>query len=82
MPRQARLDVPGALHHIMVRGINKSAIFEDDQDRYRFLERLGKNIVETQSCVYAWALMETHIHLLARSGRPGISGLMRKLLTW
>jgi hypothetical protein len=37
----------------MVRGINKSAIFEDDQDRYRFLERLGKNIVETQSSVYA-----------------------------
>jgi len=31
MPRQARLDVPGALHHIMVRGINKSAIFKDDQ---------------------------------------------------
>ena len=82
MPRQARLDVPGAFHHIMVRGINKSAIFEDDQDRSCFLERLGKNIIETQSSVYAWALMETHIHLLVRSGRPGISGLMQKLLTW
>lgn len=46
MPRQARLDVPGALHHIMVRGINKSAIFQDDQDRMRFLERLGQTIVE------------------------------------
>ena len=57
MPRQARLDVPGALHHIMVRGINKSAIFRDDQDRSRFLDRLGQNIVETQSSVYAWALM-------------------------
>ncbi len=31
MPRQARLDAPGALHHIMVRGINKSVIFADDQ---------------------------------------------------
>jgi putative transposase len=82
MPRQARLDVPGALHHIMVRGINKSAIFRDDQDRSRFLDRLGENIVETQSSVYAWALMGTHIHLLVRSGRPGISKLMRKLLTW
>lgn len=46
MPRQARLDVPGALHHIMVRGINKSAIFDDDQDRQKFLERLGENIVK------------------------------------
>jgi hypothetical protein len=39
MPRQARLDAPGALHHIMVRGINKSAIFTDDQDKIRFLDR-------------------------------------------
>ena len=82
MPRQARLDVPGALHHIMVRGINKSAIFKDDQDRARFLDRLRDNVVETQSSVYAWALMKTHLHLLVRSGQPGISTLMRKLLTW
>jgi hypothetical protein len=39
MPRQARLDVPGALHHIMVWEINKSAIFRDDEDRSRFLKR-------------------------------------------
>ncbi len=46
MPRQARLDVPGALHHIMVLGINRSAIFEDDQNRTRFLERLGETITD------------------------------------
>ncbi len=45
MPRQPRLDMPGALHHIMVRGINKTDIFIDDQDRVVFLERLGKNII-------------------------------------
>jgi putative transposase len=44
MPRRARLDVTGALHHIMVRGINKSAIF-DDEDRQKFLEQLGENIL-------------------------------------
>ena len=82
MPRQARLDTPGALHHIMVRGINKSAIFMDDQDRSQFLIRLGQKILETQSSVYAWVLMETHVHLLVRSGQKGISALMRKLLTW
>jgi len=82
MPRQARLDTPGALHHIMVRGINKSAIFMDDQDRSQFLTRLSQNILETQSSVYAWVLMETHVHLLVRSGQKGISALMRKLLTW
>ena len=63
MPRQARLDVPGALHHIMVRGINKAAIFDDDQDRQKFLERLGENIVEAKCSVYAWVLMTNHVHL-------------------
>ena len=82
MPRQARLDVPGALHHIMVRGINKSAIFEDDQDRHRFLERLGENVVEAKCSIYAWALMANHVHLLFKSGKKGISAVMRKLLTW
>jgi putative transposase len=82
MPRKARLDTPGALHHIMVRGINRSDIFEDDRDRSRFLARLGQNVIETQSPLYAWVLMDTHVHLLVRSGQQGISALMRKLLTW
>ena len=82
MPRQARLDTPGALHHIMVRGINRSNIFDDDEDRSLFLTHLGQNILETQSSLYAWVLMETHVHLLVRSGPQGISALMRKLLTW
>ena len=56
MPRQARLDVPGALHHIMVRGIDKSNIFRDDEDKARFLERLGQNVEEGKCSVYAWVL--------------------------
>jgi putative transposase len=58
MPRHARLDVPGALHHVMVRGANQSAIFEDERDRARFLERLGEKVTEARASVYAWALME------------------------
>ncbi len=42
MSRQARIDAPGALHHIVVRGIDKTGIFADDRDKSRFLERLGK----------------------------------------
>lgn len=82
MPRGARLDVAGALHHIMVRGINKSAIFEDDQDRIRFLERLGQTVIEGKCTVYAWVLMSNHVHILFKSGKDGISAVMRKLLTW
>ena len=82
MPRKARLDVPGTLHHIMVRGINKSEIFEDDQDKTLFLERLGKNVIEGKCFIYAWVLMDNHVHLLFKSGQQGISAVMRKLLTW
>ena len=82
MPRQARLDVPGALHHIMVRGIDKSNIFRDIQDKTRFLERLGQNVQDAQCAVYAWVLMDNHVHILFRSGQDGISAVMRKLLTW
>jgi putative transposase len=82
MPRQARLDVPGALHHIMVRGIDRSNIFRDSEDKNRFLERLGQNVQDAKCAVHAWVLMDNHVHILFRSGKDGISAVMRKLLTW
>lgn len=82
MPRQARLDIPGALHHIMVRGINKADIFEDEQDKTKFLDRLGGTVTAGQCSVYAWVLMSNHVHLLFKSGKDSISSVMRKLLTW
>jgi putative transposase len=81
MPRHARLDTPGALHHIMVRGINKEDIFIDDTDRRDFLRRLGETIIDDKSVIYAWALMGNHIHLLVRSGIKGIGSVMRRVLT-
>ena len=44
MPRRSRIDAPGALHHIIVRGIEGINIFKDDADRDNFLDRL-KNIL-------------------------------------
>lgn len=82
MPRQARLDIPGALHHVMVRGINRAVIFQDDQDRAKFLERFGQTVTEGKCSVYAWVLMDNHVHILFKSGKDGISAVMRKLLTW
>lgn len=66
----------------MVRGIDKSTIFRDDQDRHRFLERLGENVQAAQCAVHAWVLMDNHVHMLFRSGKQGISAVMRKVLTW
>jgi hypothetical protein len=40
MPRKARIDAPGALHHIICRGIERGDIFTDNADRNNFLDRL------------------------------------------
>ena len=81
MPRKARLDVPGTLHHAMVRGIEGSDIFRDDEDREAFIERIRYLAKETGTRILAWALMDNHIHLLIVSGPDGLSAFMRRLLT-
>jgi REP element-mobilizing transposase RayT/predicted DNA-binding protein (UPF0251 family) len=82
MPRHARLDATGALHHVIIRGIDRSDLFADDSDRQRFVDKLGEYISATGCSLYAWVLMSNHVHLLLKSGNIGISGTMRKLLTW
>ena len=81
MPRKARIDAPGALHHIMARGIEKRDIFLDDFDRDKFIDRLGTVISDTQTDCFAWALMPNHVHLLIRTGHTSISTVMQRLLT-
>jgi hypothetical protein len=81
MPRRARLDAPGTLHHVIVRGIEKRRIVDDDGDREDFVQRLGKMAAATKTAVYAWALMTNHARILLRSSEIGVSGFMRRLLS-
>lgn len=81
MPRRARLDAPGTLHHVIVRGIEKRRIVNDVADRKNFVKRLGQLSADTKTSIYAWALMTNHAHLLLRSSEFGLSGFMRRLLT-
>jgi putative transposase len=81
MPRRARIDAPGALHHIIVRGIERRKIFNDDKDRYDFLSRLGDILEQTQTACYAWALIPNHFHLLLRTGVYPVATVMHRLLT-
>jgi REP element-mobilizing transposase RayT len=81
MPRLARLDAPGVLHHIIIRGIERRKIFRDDRDRENFLERLARLLDETRTGCYAWALLENHAHFLLRTGGVPMATLMRRLLT-
>ena len=81
MPRKARIDAPGALHHIMVRGIEKKRIFHDDKDRDNFVNRLDIIITETETFCLSWSLLPNHVHLLLRTGKTPLATVMRRLLT-
>lgn len=81
MPRSARLDIPGVLQHVIIRGIERCDIFRDDQDRSMFLERLFSLLQQTSTRCYAWSLMSNHAHLLLQPMVSPLSRLMRSLLT-
>jgi putative transposase len=81
MPRQARLDATGVLHHIMIRGIERRKIFLNDKDREDFLERLSKLLPQTETACYAWVFVPNHAHFLFRTGLVPLASLMRRLLT-
>lgn len=81
MPRQARLDAPGTLHHVIIRGLERGQIVKDSTDRKEFVRRLGEVATATQTMVYAWVILPNHAHLLVRSGPTGLPRFMRRLLT-
>ena len=63
MPRLARLDAPGVLHHVMGRGIERKKIFYSDIDRNDFIDRLASLDMDRAMEIYAWVLMPNHFHL-------------------
>lgn len=81
MPRTTRIDAPDALHHIIIRGIERKKIFRDDTDRDNFLDRLGEILVDTRTACFAWALIPNHVHLLLKTGSLPLATVMRRLLT-
>jgi len=81
MPRQARLDTPGTLHHVIFRGIEKRNLFDDKYDRENMVNRMEELVKETGTKIYAWSLMTNHVHILLKSGHSGLSRFMRRLLT-
>jgi hypothetical protein len=73
MPRQTRIDAPGALQHVLIRGIERRKIFRDDADRENFLDRLGGILAETSTACYGWALREFGMSATAVAKRLKIS---------
>jgi len=81
MPRLARLDSPGVLHHVIIRGIERRGIFRESKDQDDFLARFEDLIAKTRMSCYAWALLSNHAHFLLRTAHTPLATFMRRLLT-
>jgi len=80
MPRAPRIDVPGAIHHVVATGNNRCLIVRDDVDRAAFVARLARVSSASAWDVIAWCLMATHVHLVLRCNEVGLGRSMGRLL--
>jgi REP element-mobilizing transposase RayT len=79
MSRPIRIEFPNALYHVTARGDRREDIFEDDVDRYAFLDILANVVEQVNWICYAWCLMDNHYHLLIQTPDANLSKGMRQL---
>ncbi|WP_425059062.1 hypothetical protein SCACP_37170 [Sporomusa carbonis] len=79
MARQARRKSQSGIYHIILRGINKQFIFEDDEDKMKFLECLMHYKGICQYMIYGYCLMDNHVHLLIKESEEDISAIMKRI---
>ena len=81
MPRPPRIDFPDAVYHVTSRGNGRADIVYSDDDRQRFLAQLAHHLCQCGVVLYAFALMQNHVHLLCRTPRANLSRFMQRLLS-
>ena len=79
MPRTARKISKTGFYHIIIRGVNKTEIFVDDEDRKTFLHLLKYYSIGLNCKVYAYCLMDNHVHLLIEDKELKIGELMKNI---
>lgn len=79
MPRKRRIDWPGAVNHVMMRGIDGRRIFDSGADQYEFIRRLSRILPEEDMRCFAWALMSNHVHLAVQTGTTPLPRVMQRL---
>ncbi len=81
MPRQARIDYPGALHHIIGRGIERRAIFKEEAEKLLFLKIIKEQLSKSSVQIYAWSIMDNHFHILLQTGETTLAEFMMLAIT-
>ncbi|MEL7568271.1 MAG: transposase [Dehalobacterium sp.] len=79
MPRTGRKKSESGIYHIMLRGINRQDLFEDDEDREKFMETLALYKGKSEYVVYAYCLMNNHVHILVKEVKEPLSLIMKRI---
>jgi putative transposase len=79
MPRYAREKSKSGIYHIMLRGINRQDIFEDDEDRQRFIETIKQYKTVNKYEIYGYCLMSNHVHLLLGEKEESLSQAIKRI---
>jgi putative transposase len=79
MARKPRVEFPGALYHIIVRGNRRTTIFHDAADYHAYLERLERYRRRDHLRCYAFVLMANHVHLLVETDEVPLARTMQTL---
>jgi len=81
MPRQLRIEYPGAIYHVMNRGDRREPIFHDDLDCECFLKTLAEACAKTDWQIHAFCLMGNHFHLVLETPAANLVAGMRWFLS-
>ena len=88
MPRKSRKLSPTGVYHVMIRGINRGNIFLSDMDRGKFVKILRSvaapvdahgDSLEPYCNIYAYCLMDNHVHLLISERTENIGTVMKRI---
>lgn len=79
MARVARLKSNSGIYHVMIRGINKQLILEDDEDNQKFLEVLKECKILSEYKLYAYCFMGNHIHLLMKIEKEDLEQIFKRI---
>lgn len=79
MPRNARKQSESGIFHIMLRGIDRQIIFQDDEDCEKYLQCLADCKKVSEFTLYAYCLMGNHVHLLLQEGKEPLALILKRL---
>lgn len=79
MPRKAREKSKSGTYHIIIRGINRQNIFEDEEDYIKFKQTIMQYKDKSGYEIYAYCFMGNHVHLLLKVGKEPLEQVMRRV---